>query len=535
MRPGDRPQLHLAVTVAPTRVDPVARSLSEVAGGPLGRHARPHPWWTPVRVLLALCAVGMALALVQHTPCTRTGWASDQARYSKMCYSDVPYLYTGRGLAEGRWPYADSGGRYEAMEYPVGISYLAFGTALLTQVDPAGPPLAQRRAVDPGAVWGLPGMVRETNTYFWITAIVMSVLALATTWLLAGVHRRRPWDALPFVLSPCLLATVFVNWDMLAVVLVAGALWAWSRDRPVLTGVMIGLGTAAKLYPLFLLGPVLLVAWRQRRLGDAVRAVVAAAATWLLVNVPALMTGPQEWLVFWRFNSSRAADLGSVWLALTDAGGSFSVETINRWSWVFFALVCLAVAVLAWKAPRTPRLAQLGFLVVAGFLLVNKVYSPQYVLWLLPLAVLARPRWRDLLIWQAGEMVYFVAVWTYLGHWLEEAAGGRSPAYDLAIWVRLAAEVYLVAVVVRDVLRPEHDPVRLGSGDLDGVDGRGGVADPDVDLLADRGDAGALGEEEHRGLHVRGLGEEPALAGDREGRAHQPGGVQTAPGHAGGA
>ena len=45
--------------------------------------------------------------------------------------------------------------------------------------------------------------------------------------------------------------------------------------------------------------------------------------------------------------------------------------------------------------PTTPRLAQLGFLIVAGFLLVNKVYSPQYVLWLLPLAVLARPRWRD--------------------------------------------------------------------------------------------------------------------------------------------
>ncbi|MCW2819693.1 MAG: hypothetical protein JWR42_2480, partial [Marmoricola sp.] len=76
-------------TTAPTRVDPVARSLSEVAGGPVGRHARPHPWWSPVRVLLVLCAVGMALAIVQHTPCTRTSWSSDQARYSKMCYSDV--------------------------------------------------------------------------------------------------------------------------------------------------------------------------------------------------------------------------------------------------------------------------------------------------------------------------------------------------------------------------------------------------------------------------------------------------------------
>ena len=34
-----------------------------------------------------------------------------------------------------------------------------------------------------------------------------------------------------------------------------------------------------------------------------------------------------------------------------------------------------------------------------------------------------------------------------------------APVYDLAIWIRVAAELYLVAVVVRDVLRPEHDPV----------------------------------------------------------------------------
>ena len=50
-----------------------------------------------------------------------------------MCYSDLPYLYTGRGFAELNWPYTDDAqvrARYQAMEYPVGIAYFAYGAAL---------------------------------------------------------------------------------------------------------------------------------------------------------------------------------------------------------------------------------------------------------------------------------------------------------------------------------------------------------------------------------------------------------------------
>ena len=127
---------------------------------------------------------------------------------------------------------------------------------------------------------------------------------------------------------------------------------------------------------------------------------------------------------------------------------------------MFFAAWCAGVFVLGMLAPETPRLAQLGFLLVAGFLLVNKVYSPQYVLWLLPLAVLARPRLRDQLVWQAGEVLYFAAVWWYLGGLLDAGGGGDAGFYWVAIVLRVAAELYLVALVARDVWRPRHDPVR---------------------------------------------------------------------------
>ena len=124
------------------------------------------------------------------------------------------------------------------------------------------------------------------------------------------------------------------------------------------------------------------------------------------------------------------------------------------------ALLVLIV-VLALAAPQPPRLAQLAFLAVAAFLLVNKVWSPQYALWLLPLAALARPRWRDLLIWQVGEVLYFVAVWWHLAT-LFDADNPLigSAGYAVATAIRITCLGWLCALVVRDVLRPAQDPVR---------------------------------------------------------------------------
>ena len=463
----------------PSRADPLAGAASESVGGPSGERSAGHPWWTPVRVVLAVAALTFCLGMVQKTPCVADDWSGTKLRYGAMCYSDVPYLYSGRGFAAGYVPYTDNDGGYPVMEYPVLIGYFSYGAAWVTQTLSGSPDLQPRRDAGPDAVYGQPGVAAESGRYFVVTAVLLAPFALLAAWFLTGVHRRRPWDAMLVAASPALALTGLVNWDLLAVAAVAGALWAWSRDRPVLAGVMIGLGTAVKLYPLFLLGALLVVCVRRRRMPAFTLAAGSALVSWLLVNLPAMLTSFEAWKVFWTYNNHRGADLGSPWLVWQQAGHTVSPGVVNLGSLVFFAAACAGVLVLGLRARRTPRIPQLALLVVTGFLLVNKVYSPQYVLWLLPLVALARPRWRDVLIWTAGEVFYFGSVWLYLGGWTASAASGQPDRfYWLAILVRMAVEVYVAVLVVRDVLAPWHDPVRADGLTDDPAEPTAFVAEP---------------------------------------------------------
>jgi uncharacterized membrane protein len=443
--------------VAPTHEDPVVRALSPVIGGPSGAHGA-GSWWTPVRVLLALVTVAFALGLVQKAPCAAQAWQDGTARYTQMCYSDVPYLYSGRGFAEGFAPYLDNDGRYDYLEYPVLTGVFAYWAAEVTHAVFAEPSTTGQTVEQ---VQSDPVVRDNIVPYTGVNAVLLFGCALVAVWALAGVHRRRPWDAALFAAAPALPLAALINWDLLVVALLATALLAWSRSRPLLAGVLIGLGTATKLYPLFVLGPLLVLCLRSARMRAFWAALAGAVGSWLAVNLPVALVNLEGWARFWTFNAERGADLGSLWYAWSLTGRSVSAETINLGCWFLFGGACAAVGVVALRAPRRPRLPQLAFLVVAAFLLVNKVYSPQYVLWLLPLAALARPRWRDLLIWQAGEIVYFGAIWLHLSGDLAPAVSDAVPVpYILAILARVAGQLWLVGVVLRDIWQPWYDPVR---------------------------------------------------------------------------
>ncbi len=439
--------------VQPTRSDPDLRVGSEFLGGPAGEHQRAPKFWTPLRVILVVGTVVYWIGLLRTWPCMANNWLSPD-RYEALCYSDIPVLYQLRGIAEGYLPIVDWPQDGQPLEYPVFTAVWVW--------------LAARVA----ALFGSSGL-----TFYLVSATFSYALFLVALSATSLTVRGRTWDGMLLAASPAVLLASFITWDWLAVAFTALALLAWSRRYPALAGLALGLGIASKFYPLLLLGPLFVLCLRDKRLSAFMRLFLAAFGTWLVINLPFAIANFEGWSYFFRFSAERTQDFGSVWLMLDKIGFGLGSDISGLFALLSLVVLCLGIALLIWLAPTRPRVAQVSFLVVAAFLLTNKVYSPQFVLWLIPLAVLARPRWRDLIWWQLAEATYFVAVWWYLVGTDSGEYGLPDEWYAAAIAVHVLATAALAGVVVRDILSPRHDPIRTDGNPSHQDDPGGGVLD----------------------------------------------------------
>jgi uncharacterized membrane protein len=410
-------------------------------------------------VLAVASVLGMVLAFAEKYPCRSGAWNSYAAQFQDACYTDIYPLYYNEGLAAGKVPYSG-----HPVEYPVLIGGAMQAAAWLV------------RNVNP---------VIRGREFFDVTVVLLAICAVAgvlATARAAGPGARA--QALMVALSPALILSAFVNWDLMALALTALGIAAWAGRRGVWAGVFLGLGVAAKFYPLVVFGPLLLLCLRGGQLRAFGKTLAAAVVAWLAVDLPVMIIAPSGWSYFYAFSKDRGADWGSIWYLFEHYNvpvlGNAQLSALNLMSAAFLILACAAIAVLGLAAPRRPRLPQLCFLVLAAFLMTNKVWSPQYVIWLVPLAVLARPRLWPYVLWQLAEVAYFLGIWGFLIFVYTSAGnpvtgyGGISTGWYFAVLLaRFLAVALLAAYVVRDILQPERDVVRAAGED----DPAGGVLD----------------------------------------------------------
>jgi uncharacterized membrane protein len=370
---------------------------------------------------------------------TCLGGLWDDRRALVLCYSDIVPLYSIESLQGDRLPYLDTctpPGWAQCDEYPVLTMYTMWLAALLAS---------------------------SRVGFFYANALLLSMAALATAVCLYRMAGRR---ALYFALAPTLLIYGFINWDLVAVGLATGATLAFLKRRDGLSGVLIGLGTAAKLYPGLLLIPFVLHRLRQGDRNRGFRLAWSAVGTWLAVNLPFMVLAPRAWATPFRFGAERALRADSLWYVgcrrVDSATGGQCVSP--RLADAIAAALVVIVGTALWRAKtrRDPLWQRwtFAFPLIALFLLTNKVYSPQYSLWLLPWFALVLPGIGRLsplglfLLFEACEVVLFVTEFQWF-NWQYGLQGAPGWAFALAVMVR---DVVLALCVLAWVRR---SPPRL--------------------------------------------------------------------------
>lgn len=330
--------------------------------------------------------------------------------------SDIPRVLLHRGIKPGSLPYID-----RMLEYPVGSGLLLYAATVIA-----------------------PGPFGT----FAVTALMSAALCLAITVVLERRFGARAWRwALGF---PLIYA--YQNWDIFAVAALLGSLLAFERHRDRLAGSFAGVGAAIKLFPAVFVPPAMALRWRDGDRRGAIRLGTWAAGVFAVINLPVMLGNPAGWFWTFRFQGKRAATWGSASKYLFRALGlsTHGATAAQLGNTVSAVALLVGVGWLTWRTLSTRiGAAEVAAAGVAIFLLVNKVYSPTYDVWLLAFFVLLPLARRLYLAYCAVVAAVFAVVYGYF-----HGFGSVGVVHAVLPFLVIVRTVVLVAVVVH-ATRPE--------------------------------------------------------------------------------
>jgi Glycosyltransferase family 87 len=288
----------------------------------------------------------------------------------------------------------------------------------------------------------------------------------AAGWALRTVEAgpERTWAALLSIgVSPLVLGSLFdTRFDLWPTLLAVAALAALVRERAALSGVLLGLGFAAKLWPAVLLPIAIVHLWRRRGRTDALAVAIGFVAAAVACFLPFAVLAPEGVRAMFADQLSRplqveslgsavlmaAQHLGMRPLATIDSHGAQALSGRGAGLAADLSTVLeLAAVVAVWIAFARRRSARgetallAAGAAVAALIAFDKVLSPQYLIWLVPFVFLVRGE-RGVL---AGGLLFLALgltqTWFPVHYW--SLATDHAPPWS---WYLLARDLALVAI-----------------------------------------------------------------------------------------
>jgi hypothetical protein len=286
----------------------------------------------------------------QHLAANYNSWS-----FPSMAYSDVLWLYHVHVLGLHLLPYIAN-----PIEYPVIMGWFMYAMS-----------------------W-LPGVL----AYFVGSMVVLAAAAVVSFFMLRRVAPRTYWA---WAVSPLWLPYAFLNWDLLGIVALVAAWWCFERERWTWSGVWIGVGVAVKFFPIAMWPFMAAALWARGRQADAWRLTVATAVPIVVLNAPMAVANFKNWSWFYTYNAGRPVG-GDIWVfILPHLSHLASTVAVDGLSFMLLGAVSVLALLSTLRGEDPRRAAAVTFLV---WMVVNKVFSPQYMVWVLTMVTIAEwPVW----------------------------------------------------------------------------------------------------------------------------------------------
>jgi hypothetical protein len=352
------------------------------------------------------------------------------------------------------------------------------------------PPLAAPLIAVPGLV----SLDPETYRYgFAVLTFALAVGVLLATGRLAALGGGREWLALIVVaIAPVAAGAMLrTHFDLAPVLCLVAGLAAVAAARPRIGFLLFGVGGALKLFPLA--AAAVAAAWllgRGRR-GEAVAGLAIAAAVAGLAVAAAVAVsadGAREAVEYHVERPVQIESLPASVLNGVEAAGGRAPDPVHSHrsdglehpaadavSAGFIALLCAAVVALTLSARRLDDVRGLGLAGLASaaaLASLGKVLSPQFMLWLVPLAAVALAWGMYALALVTTAAVGATLVW-FPDRYFDLVAREDTPL--IAVAVRNGLLLLMLALIAREVRRllresraaarstPQAHPVALQS------------------------------------------------------------------------
>jgi uncharacterized membrane protein len=326
-----------------------------------------------------------------------------------------------------------------------------------------------------GYGWGL---VFENAVFAATIAILLVGLA---RWARGGSRPTRVLATWTLVLVP-LAPIVAWRYDLSAVLLAVAGVLAAVRGRSATAGILLGLGAMTKIFPAFLVPVLVLWLWWKADRRGAWRLAGAAIASVAVVMAAAFAMGGRGAFVFLDFQLARGLQLESLGgslvlldhlltglpasVVLSPTYQSFEVASplsatiaaLLTPAMVLLLLVVLGLTTLRFRADRQATgsvrresLVLALFATVTLVLVADKVFSPQYLVWLLPFgALLPRRATIPLVVASFLTLLVYPIGYPDLMH-----------LHPTLVVLLLLRNLLLVALLLWSLvaLRPRHSPL----------------------------------------------------------------------------